>query len=120
MVSMLMACCVTIHCCAPAGMAVLVARGSQLSWMRDGAANHLLRCGALTSIRVIGSITLVARSIPGMLLHVIHWCSPGVDFSMRFAVGFCVSIMGGALVSRSKVSMGESSITLCCALRSFC
>jgi hypothetical protein len=84
--------------------------------MHDGLANHLLRWGALTSIGVKGLITLVAGSIPEVLLHVICWCSLGVDFSMRFAIGFCVSIMGGALVSQGTVHMGELSITLCCAL----
>jgi hypothetical protein len=104
-----------IHYCAPVGMAVRVARGPQWGWTRNGAATHLLCWGALTLVGVKGSISLVARSIP-----VTCGCSLCVDFSMRFAIGFCVSIMGGALVSQGTVSMGELSITLCCALCSSC
>ena len=81
------------------GMVVCVACGLQWGWTCDGADNRLIHGGALTLIGVIGLITLVAGSIPGMLLHVICWCSLGVDLSMCFAVGFCMSIMGGALVS---------------------
>jgi hypothetical protein len=120
MVSMLMACCVTICCCAPVGMAIRVARGPQWGWMCDGVAIRLLCWGALTLIGVKGLITLVAGSTPGMLLCVICQGSLRVDLCMHFAVGFRVSIMGGALVSPGTVSKGELSITLCCALCSFC
>jgi hypothetical protein len=88
--------------------------------MGDGTANRLLHWGALTLIGVKGSTTLVAGIIPGMLLHVICWCSLGVDFIMCFAVGLSVSIKGGALVSQGTDSMGDLSITLCCALHSSC
>ncbi len=94
-----MACCMMICCCAPVKMADRVARGLQWGWTCDGADNRLIHGGALTLIGVKGLITLVAGSIPGLLLHVIYWCSLGVDFSMCFAIGFCVSITGGALVS---------------------
>jgi hypothetical protein len=120
MVSMLKACCVMIRCCAPEGMAVHVAHGLQWGWTRDSTANRLLHWGELMSIGVKGLITLVARSIYGMLLHVICWCSLDVDFRILFAIGFCVSIMGGALVSRGTVCLCESSITLCFALHSSC
>jgi hypothetical protein len=66
-----MACCVMIRCCAPVGTAVGVTRGPRWGWTREGAAKRLLRWGALTLIGVIGLITLVAGSIPGVLLHVI-------------------------------------------------
>ncbi len=69
---------------------------------------------------VKGLIKLVAGSIPGVLLRVMHWCSLGVDFSVCFTVGFPMSIIGGALVSQGTASMGELSITLCCALHSSC
>jgi hypothetical protein len=120
MVSMLRARCVMICCCAPVGMAVHVACGPQWGWTCNGAANRFLRWGALTSIGVKGLITLVARSVPSVLLHVTCQCSLGVDFSMRFAIGFRVSIAGGALVSQDTVIMGELLITLCCALHSSC
>ncbi len=120
MVSMLMVCCVIICCCAPVGIAVHVACGLQWGWTRKGVASRLLRWGVLTSIGVKGLITLVAGSIPGILLRVICWCNLGVDFSMRFDAGFCVSITGGALVSQGTVSMGELSTTLYCASRSSC
>jgi hypothetical protein len=76
-------------------MAVRVARGSQWGWKHDSAAPRFLWWGALTSLGVKGLITLVAGSIPGILLCVICWFSLGADFSTLFAVGFCVSIMGG-------------------------
>jgi hypothetical protein len=120
MVNILKVCCVTMRCCAPEGMAVRVAHCLQWGWTRDGTATCLLRWEALMLIGVKGLITLVAKSIPGMLLHVMHWCSLGVDFSVHFAIGFHVSITSGALVSQGTVSMGESSITLCCALHSSC
>jgi hypothetical protein len=69
-------------------MAVRVACGLQWGWRHNGAATRLLRCGALTLIGVKDSITLVARSNYVMLLHVICWCSLGVDLSMHFAIGF--------------------------------
>ena len=99
--------------------------GADVYWSQrfnhiGGWESCLLRWGALMLIGVKGLITLVAGSIPGMLLHVICWCSLGVDFSMHFAIGFFMSITGGALVSQGTVSMGELSITLCCALCSFC
>jgi hypothetical protein len=93
---MLKACCVMIFCYAPVGMAVRVACGLQWGMTHDGAAPRLLRWGALTSMGVNGLITLVARHIPCMLLRVICQCSLGVEYSMHFAIRFCVSIMGGA------------------------
>jgi hypothetical protein len=101
-------------------MAVCVARGLQWGWKRNGLATCLLHWEALMLIGVKGLIILMAGSISGVLLRVMRWCSLGVDFTMRFAGGFCVSIMGGALVSQGTVSMGEFSITLCCALHSSC
>ncbi len=70
---MLMAYCVTICCCAPVGMAVRVACCPQWGWTHDGAASRLLRWRALTSMGVNHLITLVAGSIPGLLLRVICW-----------------------------------------------
>jgi hypothetical protein len=54
----------------------------------------------------------------GVLLHVVRLCSLLVVFNTRFAVGFQVSMIGGASVMQGIVRMGVSSITLCSASRS--
>ena len=56
--------------------------------------------------------------MPGVLLRVVGLCSLLVVFNTRFAVGFRVSMIGGASVMRGTVIMGVSSITPCSASRS--
>ncbi len=52
-----------------------------------------------------------------MLLRVTRQCSYGVVCNVCFAVGLCVSKMGGVSVIQGIVIMGESSITLCSSSR---
>ncbi len=57
--------------------------------------------------------------MPGVMLRVMHLCSLLVVFNTRVAVGFQVSMIGGAFVMQGTVRMGASSITLCSASRSW-
>ena len=57
----------------------------------------------------LGLITTGSGTMPGVLLHVIRLCSLLVVFNTRFAVGFQVSMIGGAFVMQGTVRMGASS-----------
>ncbi len=61
----------------------------------------------------IGCTLLMAGNFPGVLFRVTLAWILGVDFSARLEVGFRACIIGGALVIRGTVMMGDSSITLC-------
>ncbi len=113
----LMACCVTRRCCMPLGRDVCIALGLCHGWTLVGCAHCCSGQGLIGAIRVMGSITQEAGMTPGVLLHVNHWCSQGVVFNTRLAVGFLNFMMGWASVMQGIVIMGVSSITLCSASR---
>ncbi len=123
MVSTLIACLVTILCCAPLGIAVNVVGGGVVCRL-----GNLLLTPCISSfhptfvasihsgqMRVVGAVPgthLIAWTTPRVLFHITRQCRQGVSFSVRFAVGFCDCIIGGAFVMRGMVRMGVSSITL--------
>ena len=53
-----------------------------------------------------GCITTGSGTMPGVLLRVVRLCSLLVVFNTRFAVGFRVSMIGGASVMRGIVRIG--------------
>ena len=72
------------------------------------------------SVLGIGCTLLMDGNFPGVLFRVILAWILGVDFSTRLEVGFCASIIGGALVMRGTVMMGDWSITLCSSALTLC
>jgi hypothetical protein len=67
----------------------------------------------VASVLGIGCTLLMAGNFPGVLFRVTLAWILGVDFSARLEVGLRACIIGGALVMRGTVMMGDSSITLC-------
>ena len=68
----------------------------------------------------IGCTLLMAGNFPGLLFCVTLAWILGVDFSAHLEVGFCACIIGGALVIRGTVMMGDLSITLCYSTLTLC
>jgi hypothetical protein len=118
-VSRLMACRVTMRCCALPGIAVCAACASQQGWILVGAIGCVQRGVVAVGVGV-GVITFGAGRIPGVLLRVTWRCSRGMVHNVHLAVRLHVSMMGGASVIRGIGIMGESSITLCSASCALC
>ena len=118
-VSRLIACRMTMRCCAPPKIAVCAARASRRGQILVGAIGCVWQGVVAVGIGV-GVITFGTGRIPGVLLRVTWRCSCGVVCNVRLAVGLCVSMTGGASVIRGIGIMGESSITLCSASRASC
>ena len=140
-VSIFIACHVIFCCRAVLGMAVRIDVGWRSGWIRVGVAPPCRVRGAGCATngieqlnhpsgsrgirwrdRAIGAfiggtglITTGSGTMSGVLLHVMHLCSLLVVFNTLFAVGFQVSMIGGAFVMRGIVRMGASSIILCSA-----
>jgi hypothetical protein len=104
---------VTILCLAPLGIRVCVAGGGA------GWTHVWVECQSShrDGIGPCGSMAVVTRHMPRVLLQVTHLCRRGVTFRARFAIGFLDCMMGGALVSQGMVMIGAALITLCSALR---
>jgi hypothetical protein len=62
-------------------------------------------------------MVVAGRVTPGKLLCVTRRWRRGVLRKLRLAVEFLVSLMGGALVRRGNVMMGDLLITLCSSSR---
>ena len=67
-----------------------------------------------TTFWITCSIRVIVGTAPGVLFCVCCRCVCRVILSLRFAVGFCDYMMGGASVILGIVMIGKSSITLCC------
>jgi hypothetical protein len=131
MVSMLIACLVTILCHALLGIAVNVVGGGVVCPLGDLlltlciSSFHPTFVASLHSgqMRVVGAMPatrVIAGTVPGVLFRVTPRCRRGVSFSTRFAVGFCDCIIGGGFVMHGMVRMGVFSITLCCCILTLC
>jgi hypothetical protein len=96
-VSRLMACRVTMHCCAPLGIAEQATCDSRRGWILVGAIERA-RHGAVAVSVGVGVITFGTGRIPGVLLRVTRQCSCDVVCNVCLVVGLCVSMMGGASV----------------------
>jgi hypothetical protein len=118
-VSTLMACRVTMRCCASPEIAVCAARASQQGWILVGAIGRVWRGVVAVGVGV-GVIKFGTGRIPGVLLRVTRRCSHGMVRNVCLAVGLRVSMMGGASVIQGIGIMGESSITLCSASCASC
>ena len=65
----------------------------------------------------IGSMVVAGRVTPGKLLRLTGQWKRGVLRKLYLAVGFFVSLIGGASVRHGDVMMGDLSITLCSSSR---
>jgi hypothetical protein len=74
---------------------------------------RLVGISLVASVLGIGCTLLMAGNFPGVLFRVTLAWILGVDFSASLEVGLRACIIGGALVMRGTVMMGDSSITLC-------
>ncbi len=131
MVSTLIACLVTILCCALLRIAVNVVGGGVVCPLGNllltpcVSSFHPTFVAPLHSgqMRVVGAMPgtcLIAGTMPGVLFRITCQCRRGVSFSARFAMGFHDCIIGGAFVMRGMVRMGVVSLTLCCCILTFC
>jgi hypothetical protein len=130
-VSMLIACLVTILCCALLGLAMNVVGKGVVCPLGDLLLTHCvfsfhptfvapLHSGQMRVVGAMPGTCLIAGTTPGVLFRVTCQCRWGVIFSARFAVGFRDCIIGGAFVMRDMVRMGVLSITLCCCILTLC
>ena len=62
----------------------------------------------------LAAILCMGGTAPGVLFLVTRRCVHGASFRRRFDVGFRDFIIGGASVMWVMVTIGVSSITLCC------
>jgi hypothetical protein len=92
---------------------------SHLVAMSELIACLLITIRCCTSLRMgtYRAGAMGGATIPGVLLRVTCWWTRGVSFNIRFAVRLRASIMPGAFVIPGIVMIGDSSITLCSALR---
>jgi hypothetical protein len=72
------------------------------------------------SLSGIELLLLIIGTPPGLLFLVTCQCIRGVFLSAHFDVGLRACMIGGAFVMRGMVSMGVSSITLCCSSLTLC
>jgi len=96
------------------GMALRVVLGPRCGCTLVGAdGTRRWRCGQgwLGCVGMIGGGTMARASeaIPGMLLRVTRRWRRGVVCKLRYAVGFRVRRIGGAVVSRGNVVTGDAS-----------
>ena len=106
------ACCVTSRCRALVGSECLVVGG--VGFLAHFLVEmRLVGISLVASVLGIGCTLLMAGNFPGVLFRVTLAWILGVDFSARLEVGLRACIIGGALVMRGTVMMGDSSITLC-------
>ncbi len=130
MVSMFIACLVTILCWAPLGIGMnVVGEGIACILYDLRLTPCVLSCCSTRffptagQLRLFGTMILthwIARTAPGELFLVFCQCKWGVFFNTRFAMGFWDFIIGGASMMRGMVRMGVSSITLCCCILTLC
>jgi hypothetical protein len=118
-VSRLMACRVTMHCCAPPRIVVCAMRASRQGWILIGAIGCVQQGVVAVGVGV-GVITFGTGRIPGVLLRVTWRYSCGMVHNVHLAVGLRVSMTGGTSVIQGIGIMGESSITLCSVSRASC
>ena len=74
--------------------------GSLVLWMRWAVLPRWgERCTGVAAVVVgigrCGIVGVIGRTVPGILFHMMRWCTRFVDFSACFAVGFGAFIMGG-------------------------
>ncbi len=119
MVSTLIACCVTIRCWALLGIVCTVVGGIIGCVIVHG---DLCCCSIIPSPSFSGIVLLllIMGTPLGMLFLVTRLCIRGVFLSACFDVGLQACMIGGTSVMRGMVSMGVSSITLCCSSLTFC
>jgi hypothetical protein len=119
MVSMLIACCVTIRCRALLGIVCTVVGGIVGCVIVCG---DLHCCGIISSPSLSGIVLLllIIGTPPSVLFLVTRLCIHGVFLSAHFDVGLQACMIGGASVMSGMVSMDVSSNTLCCSSLTLC
>ena len=131
MVSTLIACLVTILCCALLRIAVNVVGGGVVCPLGNLLLTPCvssfhptfvapLHSGQMPVVGVMPGTRLIAGTAPGVSFRVTRQCRWGVSFSACFAMGFHDCIIGGAFVMSGMVRMGVSSITLSCCILTIC
>jgi hypothetical protein len=119
MVSTLIACHVTIRCQALVGIVcTVVVRIVGCVIVRG----DLCHCGIISILSLSGIVLLllIIGTPLGVLFLVTCLCIRGVFLSAHFDMGLQACMIGGASVMRRMVSMGVSSITLCCSFLTLC
>ena len=76
-----------------------------MPWMRVLPRRGERRTGVAAVAVGIGRhdiVGVISGTVPGILFHVMRWCTHFVDFSARFVVGFGAFIMGGVFDIRQR------------------